>query len=61
MTDGYTHISIPASREPVTLLAVDRAVSELRRGRMVVLSGGGGEAVLAEARAKVLSALAVEE
>ncbi len=49
MTDGYTHISIPASREPVTLLAVDRAVSELRRGRMVVLSGGGGEAVLAEA------------
>ncbi|MDP6573175.1 MAG: GTP cyclohydrolase II [Rhodospirillales bacterium] len=49
MTDGYTHISMPASREPVTLLAVDRAVSELRRGRMVVLSGGGGEAVLAEA------------
>ena len=40
---------MPASREPATLLAVDRAVSELRRGRMVVLSGGGGEAVLAQA------------
>jgi len=34
-------ISMPASREPVSLLAVDRAVSELRRGRFVVVGGGG--------------------
>ena len=49
MTNEDMSISMPASREPVTLLAVDRAVSELRRGRMVVLSGGGGEAVLVQA------------
>ncbi|MFQ5764803.1 MAG: GTP cyclohydrolase II [Rhodospirillales bacterium] len=41
-------ISMPASREPVSLLAVDRAVSELRRGRFVVIRGGGGAAVLAQ-------------
>ena len=40
-------ISMPASREPVSLLAVDRAVSELRRGRFVVV--GGGVAVLVQA------------
>ena len=49
MTDKNMSASMPASREPVTLLAVDRAGSELRRGRMVVLSGGGGEVVLAQA------------
>ncbi len=38
--------SVPASREPVSLLAVDRAVSELRRGRAVVLAGAGGRAAL---------------
>lgn len=37
---------MPASREPVSLLAVDRVVSELRRGRIVVVRGGGGEAAL---------------
>lgn len=37
---------MPASREPVSLLAVDRAVSELRRGRLVVLQGTGGAAAL---------------
>ncbi len=42
-------ISIPASREPVTLLAVDRAISELRRGRIVVVLGAGGTAVLVQA------------
>ena len=41
-------ISMPASREPVSLLAVDRAVSELRRGRFVVV-GGSGVAVLVQA------------
>jgi len=49
MTDENMPISMPASRKPLTLLAVDRAVSELRRGRMIVLSGGDGEAVLAQA------------
>lgn len=37
---------VPASREPVSLLAVDRAVSELRRGRAVALAGAGGRAAL---------------
>ena len=38
---------MPASREPASLLAVDRAVSELRRGRIVVFRAAGGEAALA--------------
>jgi len=38
---------MPASREPVSLLMVDRAVSELRRGRIVALRAAGGEAALA--------------
>ncbi len=37
---------MPASREPVSLLAVDRAVSEFRRGRPVALRGAGGDAAL---------------
>lgn len=37
---------MPASREAVSLLAVDRAVSDLRRGRMVVVSAAGGDAAL---------------
>ena len=39
-------IAMPASRDPVSLLAVDRCVSELRRGRIVVVRGGGGVAAL---------------
>jgi len=39
-------ISMPASREPASLLAVDRAVSEVRRGRPVAVRGAGGIAVL---------------
>lgn len=38
---------MPASREPVSLLAVDRAVSDFRRGRPVALRGAGGSAALA--------------
>ena len=38
---------VPLSREPVSLLAVDRAVSELRRGRVVAIAGAGGRAALA--------------
>jgi len=33
---------MPASRDPVSLLAVDRCVSELRRGRIVAVRGSGG-------------------
>ena len=39
-------IPMPASREPASLLAVDRAVSEIRRGRAVAVRGAGGVAVL---------------
>jgi GTP cyclohydrolase II len=46
-------LSMPASREPVSLLAVDRAVSELRRGRPVAVRGGGGVAVLVQAAESV--------
>lgn len=42
-------VEVPASREPVSLLAVDRAISELRRGRIVAIRGGNGSAVLAQA------------
>ena len=40
--DPFELIPMPASREPRSLLAVDRAVSELRRGRFVVVAGQGG-------------------
>lgn len=40
---------VPVSREPLTRLAVDRAVSELRRGRTVVILGGDGRAIAAVA------------
>lgn len=42
-------VAMPASREAVSLLAVDRAVSELRRGRMIVLTAADGAASLAMA------------
>jgi GTP cyclohydrolase II len=38
---------MPASREPVSLLAVDRAVSEFRRGRPVAIRGAAGASFLA--------------
>lgn len=47
--DRDDFFAVPASREPVTLLSVDRAVSELRRGLPVALSGAGGRAVLVRA------------
>lgn len=47
MKNRFETPTMPATREPRTLLAVDRAVSEFRRGRMVVLQGSGGEQVLA--------------
>ncbi|MEO5335410.1 MAG: GTP cyclohydrolase II [Magnetospirillum sp. WYHS-4] len=42
-------IPMPASREPVSLLAVDRASSDLRRGRPVAVRAGGGGAALVRA------------
>jgi GTP cyclohydrolase II len=39
-------LEIPASRESLSLLAVDRAISELRRGRYVVVRGNNGSAAL---------------
>lgn len=42
-----SHLSaVPTSREPISRLAVDRAVSELRRGRAVVVIGAAGRAVV---------------
>lgn len=38
---------VPAARAPITVLSVERAMGELRRGRPVVVRGGGGHAVLA--------------
>ncbi len=46
MPHRFKLIQMPASREPVSLLAVDRGVSELRRGRMVCVRGGGGVSAL---------------
>lgn len=37
----------PAARAPLTVLSVERALAELRRGRPVVVRGGGGHSVLA--------------
>jgi len=42
-------IPMPASREPVSLLAVDRAVAELRRGRIVAIRGGAGASAVIQA------------
>ena len=42
-------VSVPASREPLSMLSVGRAVGELRRGRAVVVAGSEGRAVLAQA------------
>ena len=51
---------MPISREPVSLLAVDRAVSELRRGRIVAIVGGGGATALVAA-AEAVTAQVLEE
>ena len=44
---GQKHQRMPVSRDPFTLVSVDRAVSELRRGRPIVILGSAGSAVLA--------------
>jgi GTP cyclohydrolase II len=40
---------VPVTREPMSLLAVDRAVADLRRGQAVVIQGPRGGAALAMA------------
>jgi GTP cyclohydrolase II len=46
----FPHLTpIPATREPISLLAVERALSDLRRGRMVTIRGSEGEAALVQA------------
>ncbi len=42
-------VDVPASRESVSLLGVDRAMSEIRRGRFVAIRGANGAAVVAQA------------
>jgi len=44
---NFKDITMPATREPVSLLSVDRGISELRRGRTVAIQGGDGSALLA--------------
>ncbi|MFB0991066.1 MAG: hypothetical protein QMB78_02440 [Rhodospirillales bacterium] len=50
---NFKNPSMPASRETASLLSVDRAISELRRGRIVAVQGGGGTAVLMRAAESV--------
>jgi len=42
-------VDVPASRESVSLLGVDRAMAEIRRGRFVAIRGANGAAVIAQA------------
>jgi GTP cyclohydrolase II len=49
MPHRFKVIQMPVTREAISLLAVDRCVSELRRGRMVVVRGSGGIAALVQA------------
>ncbi|MCB2099512.1 MAG: hypothetical protein KDE22_01490, partial [Rhodobacterales bacterium] len=52
--------TFPASRAPRARLAVDRAVSELRRGRPVAVRAGGGVAALVLA-AEAVTAEALDD
>jgi GTP cyclohydrolase II len=58
--NNFELLSMPASREPASLLAVDRAVSEIRRGRMVAVRGSSGIAILVQA-AEAITADALGE
>lgn len=49
MPHRFKPIQMPASRETASLLAVDRCVSELRRGRKVAVRAGNGRAALVQA------------
>ena len=45
--NGPEIYEVTAARAPLTVLSVERAMGEFRRGRPVVVRGGGGHAVLA--------------
>ena len=47
MKTPFDVIPMPATREPVALLSVDRAIAELRRERPVAIRGAGGTSVVA--------------
>ncbi len=47
LDDPINASDVPAARAPLTVLSVERALAELRRGRPVVVRGGGGRSVLA--------------
>jgi GTP cyclohydrolase II len=49
MPHRFKVIQMPVTREAISLLAVDRCVSELRRGRMVAVRGSNGLAALVQA------------
>jgi GTP cyclohydrolase II len=49
MPHRFKVIQMPVTREAISLLAVDRCVSELRRGRMVAVRGSKGSAALVQA------------
>jgi GTP cyclohydrolase II len=49
MPHRFRVIKMPVTREAISLLAVDRCVSELRRGRMVAVRGSNGLAALVQA------------
>jgi GTP cyclohydrolase II len=49
MPHRFKVIQMPVTREAISLLAVDRCVSELRRGRMVAVRGSKGLAALVQA------------
>jgi len=51
---------VPAARAPITVLSVERAMGEMRRGRPVVVRGGGGRAMLALA-AEALNAETLQQ
>ena len=49
MSDKFKVIKMPVTREAISLLAVDRCVSELRRGRTIAIRGNQGVAALVQA------------
>lgn len=55
MPHRHSLLTMPATREPASLLAVDRAVFELRRGRAVAVAAADG------ARALVMAAEGISE
>ena len=49
MPDHLKKIKVPASLEPISVITVDRCVSELRRGQMAVIRGSNGISAVVQA------------